>query len=271
MYAIALPFPSPMADFFATITQIFPRPIEYRREQSEIEFTDEQRGLLAELVRPVQPDGRSGIFRGACMTLQHTKLAMCMSGDWNPVHCDPNRPHPMFGKLVAHGVDGVSQGLVAAHQVIGRLELVPYQVEIMFQKPVFLGEDRLLIHVLEKTMTEYEVTIRAITDDPDVPERDVTKMRLICRQGSWSGEEWFRALMSLWRISALLAETWDGCLYAKQTIQFQRPIHGDVLAALVRGTGRNSRGHCTVHTQVHDPRYPLLPAVTGTATIVLPS
>ncbi len=271
MHAIALPLPFPMEGFFATIAQMFPRPTEYRRGQSEIEFADEQRGLLAQLVKPVQPDGRSGMFRGACMTLQHTKLAMCMSGDWNPVHWDSERPHSMFGKLVAHGMNGVSQGLVAAHQVIGRLGLVPRQVEITFQKPVYLGEDRLVIHIVAKTMTEYEITVRAVTDDPDVPERDVTKMCLICRQGSWSGEEWFRALMSLWRISALLAETWDGCLYAKQTITFRRPIHGDILAALVRGTGRNNRGHCTVHTQVHDPRHSLLPAVMGTATIVLSS
>jgi acyl dehydratase len=268
MYATALPSPwIPLESLWVAISQLFPSPTDRWRGESEIDLTDEQRDLLAKLLDPVKPDTVPGTFRGAFMSLLNTKWAMCMSGDWNHVHHDAEQPHPLFGKLVPHGMNGVSQVLAATRQMIDGLGLVPYRAEIVFLKPAFLEEDRFLID-FARTSTDYEFTIRACSDDTE--GRDVTKVHLTLREGTWSDEAWFRTHMMLWRMSATLAETWPGCLYAKQTVTFHRPLAGDTLATRVRGTGRNTRGHCTAYTQVHSPRSPLLPSVTGQATVVLP-
>lgn len=269
MFATALPSPwIPLESLWAAISQFFPSPVDRWRGESEIDLTDEQRGLLAKLLAPVEPDTVPGTFRGAFMSLLNTKWAMCMSGDWNHVHHDAEQPHPLFGKLVPHGMNGVSQVLAAARQITSGLGLVPYQVEIVFLKPAFLEEDRFLIHPLTRTSTMYEYVVRACNEDDEC--RDVTKVLLTLRKGAWSDEDWFRTHMMLWRMSATLAEIWPGCLYTKQTATFHRPLAGNTLATRVRGTGRNTRGHCTAYTQVHSPRSPLLPSVTGQATIVLP-
>lgn len=245
-------------------------PDEFVRDRSDLALHAGQRDQLASLMQVVRKTAISGRYRGATMELDRTRLAAEMSGDWNDVHVNPDRPHPLFGKLIAHGMDAVTQAFAAIRSELGDQPLAPREASIAFVQPVFLGEDQLSIHVAPKTPLEWDVAVSARGSNV-AAERIVVRLHLSLQDGRpFADDDWFRALMAIWRISALLAKTWPGCLYTRQELRFHQPMAGDALGIAVQGIGRNDRGHSLVRTEAHEPRRSLLPFITGRATIVLP-
>lgn len=259
-----------MEDFFSSITQWFPAPNKYIRNRSDLPLHSGQYALLSKLMGAVKKTATPGHFLGATMERSRTLLAAKMSGDYNDVHVNPDRPHPLFGRLIAHGMDAVTQALVALRDEIGDQQLVLHQANIAFLQPVFLGEDQLSIHVTKTTPTEWRIDVSAKKKRTTV-EQIVVKMSIRLKDGTpFDEEDWFRSHMALWRISALIAETWPGCLYAKQELTFHKPMAGNEVGVVIRGQGENSRGHCEVSAKALLPSYSLWPAVEGKVTIVLP-
>jgi hypothetical protein len=256
-------------DFSSFLAQWFPAPSEYVRNRSDLLLHPGQYASLSELMGAVKKTATPGYYLGAAMKLDRTQLAAKMSGDYNDVHVNRERPHPLFGKLIAHGMDAVTQALVALRAEIGSQQLVLHQASITFLQPVFLDEDRLYIHVTKTTPTEWRINVSAKKNQGTV-ERIVVKMSICLKDGTpFDEDDWFRSHMALWRISALIAETWPGALYAKQELTFHRPMAGSEVGIVIRGQGQNSRGHCEVSTEVMLPNRSLWPAITGKATIVL--
>lgn len=204
------------------------------------------------------------------MSVARARLAAETSGDWNPVHLDPERPHPLFGRLIAHGMDAVIQGLVALRIEMRGLALTPHQMDITFLQPVFLGEDKLYIHITRESDTHWRIAVSARKNRSRV-ERIVVKMLVYFQAGTAFGDDdWVRSFMALWRISASISEAWPGCLYAKQRFVFHPIVTNDQsLGVVIRGRGKNARGQCEVSTVAQIPDYSVWPSVTGAATIVL--
>ncbi len=263
-------YESALQDLSRSLMQRFRAPSAYLRNRSDLLLHPGQHASLSELMGAVKETATPGYYLGAAMERDRTLLAAEMSGDWNDVHVNADRPHPLFGRLIAHGMDAVTQALVALQSEIGDGQLVPHQVSIAFLQPVFLGEDQLHIHVTKTTPTEWRIDVSAKKHQETV-ERIVVKMSVCLKDGTpFDEDNWFRSHMALWRISALIAETWPGALYAKQELVFQRPMAGSEVGVVIRGQGENGRGHCEVSTEALLPNHSLWPAITGKATIVLP-
>lgn len=270
-----VPFPSPLAvvDAFAKAFEGAGHPpTEYVRSESQMMLEESQQKMLNELMAPVQKNGSPGHYFGAIMDTDRTRLAAEMSGDHNDVHVNPKKPHPRFGRLIAHGMDAVTQATAALKLEINGHKLVPCKADISFRQPVFVDEDQLEIRIapLEDPFAlNREINVYA--QNKSSPERLVVKMRMTLKKNPTFDEHaWFRSIMSAWRISALLAETWPGCLYVRQQFDFHKPVGGEQLGVYVRGDGLDSKGNCLVHTQAHDSPHAIFPTVGGQATIVLP-
>lgn len=260
---------SAMRDLLSPLAQWFPAPSRFVRNRSDLPLHPGQYALLSTLMEAVKKTMTPGHYLGATMEQGRTLLAAEMSGDYNDIHVNPDRPHPLFGRLIAHGMDAVTQALVVLRDEIADQQLVLHQASITFLQPVFLGEDQLSIHVSKTTPMEWRIDVSAKKNQGSV-ERIVIKMSVCLKGGTpFNEEDWFRAHMTLWRISALIAETWPSALYAKQELTFHRPMTGSEIGIVVRGQGENSRGHCEVSTEALPPNRSLWPAITGKATIVL--
>lgn len=247
-------------------------PTEYKRNYSSLLLHETQMAALDVLLSPVKKNGAPGRYYGAVMDTERTELAAEMSGDWNDVHVNPKHPHPRFGKLIAHGMDTVSQALIALKLELHGTGLVPKKAEISFVQPVYIDEDILEIRILPGDMFDPVREIEVYAQSrPSAPEKLVARLRVRIAEDPFFDEHaWFGSIMSAWRISALLAKTWPGCLYLKQQLDFHQPLQGSALGVYVRGDGFDAKGRCKVHTQAHREGHQILPAVSGQAIIVLP-
>ena len=247
-------------------------PTEYIRRESHMKLEDSQQAMLNELISPVRKNGAAGHYFGARMDTDRTILGATMSGDWNDVHTNPEKPHARFGKLIAHGMDAVTQATAALKLELSGQELVPCNADISFRQPVFINEDCLEIRIAPSADPfDLNREINVYAQNTSAPERLVVKMRMTLKKNpSFDEHAWFRSTMSAWRISALLAETWPGCLYARQQFDFHEPAGGDQLGIYICGDGLDSRGNLLVLTQAHDSPHASFPTVSGQATIVLP-
>lgn len=245
----------------------------YSHSRSSFQLHEDQQALLAELMQPVKKTGRPGQYSGALMTLHRTRQAAEMSGDWNDIHVNPENPHPLFGgKLVAHGMDAVTQAFAALKLELYGTGLVPKKVDIEFQKPVFLEETMLRISITPAGVFDREREIEVFAwNEQQQKEKLAVKLRVLLKvDHSFDDWAWFRVLMSGWQISALLAKTWPSCLYYKQSLNFDQ-LEGNFLETHIRGEGQNDRGHCLVRTQAYGAGHQFSPFVTGQATIILPA
>lgn len=255
---------------YAGLALLFPPPRARLRARSNMRLHASQYADLARLMRAVKATTTPGVYVGANMTYAHTVLAAQMSGDHNDVHLKPAKPHPLFGKLIAHGMNAVSQSLVALRAEMDIEELVPDHMSISFLAPVFLNEDRLAIRVSKTTATAWDLVVMATNKRTQV-ERTVVRMSVRLKEGTpFGNDEWFRVHMTLWRISALIAETWPGCLYLKQELTIRRPTGSDI-DTVVHGQGEDERGRASITTGVTTSGHSAWPSMSGKGTILLPA
>lgn len=241
------------------------------RRESQIKLEESQHAMLNELMSPVRKNAAAGHYFGAVMDTDRTILGATMSGDWNDIHTNPEKPHARFGKPIAHGMDAVTQAAAALRLELSGQELAPGNLDISFRQPVFINEDRLEIRITPSADPfDLNREINVYAQNTSAPERLVVRMRTTLKKNpAFDEHAWFRSIMSAWRISALLAQTWPGCLYLRQQLAFHEPVGGDQLGVYICDDGQDSRGNLLVFTQAHDSPQAMRPAVSGHATIML--
>lgn len=254
-------------------TSTFQPAPETKSGRSLIRLYDSQHLMLKKLMQSARKNGHPGQYVGAAADLERTRMEADMSGDNNEIHLNLKKPHPLFKKLIAHGAGILTQAFAALRIHISP-GLAPANADIKFLGPVFLGEDRLKIRIKTgESPMDHEIQVFA--HNVALPNRVVLEMRVTLVLNPDFGEaEWFHILMSAWRISALLAETWPNCLYRRQSLEFNHPMKGDSLGVIVRGEGFSNqkdqeKGYVTVDTQAHDFGCSHTPSVHGKAIISL--
>ena len=246
------------------------RPTVRRTEKrSDLCLDESQQGKLAHLMQAVKPTSVRGQYTGAMMSWGRTQLSAAMSGDYNDVHMNPEKPHPRFGRPIAHGMDTVTQAFAAVKHETAGTGLFPSEATIEFKHPVYIGEDHLSIHVGRPDTGVREVEVFAQRKG-STAKTLVVKIELILRTNPFFDERtWFCNLMAGWRISALLAASWPGCLYLRQTLFFGKPLSGKNLVVRLKGETDGEKAS-VVSTEANGTGW-TLPFVTGKATIMLPA
>lgn len=257
------------ADFFEVLAKELERG-RHRRGQSLYRFNHDRRAGLVSLLQSVRPVvGHPGYYRGDLVTLERVQAGADMSGDHNEVHL--RKPHPRFGKLIAHGMDTVTHAFAALMQEQNGNGLVPKSLSITFSSPVFIGEDTLEVTVRPAKGLEpkRELFVRVLRK-PEEKWKNAAGLQVALGQGGSGVTVWHRTLIAGWQISALLAKTWPGCLYCQQWLDFSDVPDDETLLTIVRGIGHDAKGRYLVDTEVHSGGNHALLA-SGQAVIILPA
>lgn len=228
--------------------------------------------LLYELMDGVREGNSSGEYFGLPMTPGRTRNAAAMSGDYNEIHI--GRLGIPDIDLIAHGFHGVTEALAALHlyHTTHGIKLRPKGIDIQFRQKVPLNGKP-----LRHKITPFRVgenpdlrTIMVFTTGNTLSEeaKPAIVIKVLLEAGSFDRKALGYNLYCGWLTSALLAETWPGCIFYQLTAAFGEPQKKeDWTKAVVQTTksyeSKSGQKHLIVATSAG--------TLSGEADIILPA
>lgn len=190
--------------------------------------------LLYELMDGIRKGKVSGEYFGLPMTPGRTHDAARMSGDYNKIHIGD-------GDLIAHGFHGVTEALEALrlYHIEHSIPLQPKGIDIQFRQKVSL-DGRPLRHKILPFRVGEDPHIRTIhtftaVNATNEEQKPAIIIRVLLEAGPFDRKALGYGLYCGWLTSALLAETWPGCVFYKLTAAFgETPKKEDSTSASVR-------------------------------------
>lgn len=228
--------------------------------------------LLYELMDGVRKGSSSGEYFGLPMTPGHTHDAARMSGDYNKIHI--GHEGMSTDNLIAHGFHGVTEALEALrlYHIAHGIPLQPKGMDIQFRQKVPLDGRPLCYRILPFHIGE-DSRIRTImvftTANAGSEElKPAIIIKVLLETGSFDRKALGYGLYCGWLTSALLAETWPGCIFYKLTAAFgetpKKEESTNVTARIIGSSkGKNGQQHLIVAT--------VAGTFKGEADIILPA
>ncbi|MEP7162707.1 MAG: hypothetical protein ABI747_02990 [Candidatus Moraniibacteriota bacterium] len=270
-WSVTAQFLDYVSDYLSHLEKALSTETPFRKGRSGMHLSDTRAAQFTSLMRSVKPTEKSGKYLAPPATHPRTRLWAEVSGDKNDVHINPKKPHPLFGGLIAHGMDPTTSALVALKKHLRGSKLIPSHVALTFWNPLLLDEGPtplITIVIPEGEPFRRRITVTAGLTTENEPKKVIT-LEVMLHEGILADRHWLETTVSGWRISTLLAETWAGCLFYSLSLSFpQSSKKTKRLVTEVRGVGRTEKGHGRVEVMTHDGRGNVL--TKGMATIVLP-
>lgn len=218
----------------------------------------------------VQEGNASGEYYGKPKTPGYTLDAASISGDYNKVHVGD-------GDVFAHGFHGVTEALEALrlYHATHSIELRPKGIDIQFRKKVPLDGNRLRhkilpFHVGEAPCMRAIKTFTATNATAGEEQKPAISIDILLEEGPFERKFLGYNLYCGWRTSALLAQTWPGCIFYKLTAAFGELLKEDS----IRTTVRIIDSYETVNRSEQKQRHLIVATDAGTfkgeADIILP-
>lgn len=207
-----------------------------RTAELQYEVTANRLSRTRRLMDVVRYDDTVGAYVGISC-LERTAEFADLFGDFNPAHM---QGVPLFGDVIAHGMDGGLQLWAAIKSYLDHDQLVPTSIQFGFSRPVYpRGAPDLLITIQPTESGSLVAKVHAVNGGESV--KAITAF-VTLEPGKLSEREWVTRGMAFGVASALLASTWQ-CIYVGHVFNFAScPADLSTLTARVRGRGYKGSG-----------------------------